>query len=102
MLNSCLPLKRFWTVRNDENMGQQPDASEAESNGKWNRTLFRSAIFSEILKGQGSQDKLDELESFSAASDFHQKLVADKTSGVWFVNFSEDGKVSFNPPGWSF
>ena len=29
MLNSCLPLKRFWTVRNDENMGQQPDASEA-------------------------------------------------------------------------
>ena len=29
LLNSCLPLKRFWTVRNDENMGQQPDASEA-------------------------------------------------------------------------
>ena len=63
---------------------------------------FVQPFFSEILKGQGNQDKLDELESFFAASDFHQKLVADKTSGVWFVNFSEDGKVSFNPPGWSF
>lgn len=63
---------------------------------------FVQPFFSEILKGQGNQDKLDELESFFAASNFHQKLVADKTSGVWFVNFSEDGKVSFNPPSWSF
>ena len=65
--------------------------------------LFVQPFFSEILKGLTGQHKLHELESVSPyASDFYQKLVDDKVSGVWFVNFSENGKVSVNPPGWRF
>ena len=68
-----------------------------------NARLFVQPFFAEILKQPTDKHKLDELESWSpGSSDFYQKLIDNKSSGVWFIKFSKNGEVSVNPPGWNF
>ena len=64
--------------------------------------LFVQPFFSKILKQPSEKIKPDELESWSSSSDFYQKLIDNESSGVWFVNFGQNGEVSVNPPGWKF